>query len=116
MDAAGQLTIDDAIADCERESRRAETAAGGDLERIGDSFAWGWTLLELLERQGWGIHVTAPFAGQIDAAGTPGVVVIATHPAIDGLEIKIAGRTVADCATPLTIECGRYARAVRTAR
>jgi hypothetical protein len=116
MGAAGQISIDDAIDECERESMLAETAAGGDLERLGESHAWGWTLISMLERQGWLIHVAAPFAGAIDGDGTPGIMVVAAHPDVVDYEIKLQGRTVADCATPLLIEAGKWTRTIANAR
>jgi hypothetical protein len=117
VETPGQITIDDAILECERNDRLAEVDGGEtELEQLGESYAFGWIILELLEKAGWLVHVTAPFAGQLDGEGTRGVLVIARHPLLDGIELLVSGRTVADCATPLLMESGKYIRKIANAR
>jgi hypothetical protein len=114
LDVSRQITIDDAILECERDRRLAEQDGPIELERIGESFEFGWLILELLERAGWLVHVTFAFAGQLDGEGTRGILVIAAHPDV-GLPVEVTGRTVADCATPLLIETGKHARTIANA-
>lgn len=112
LDVPQQITIDDAALECERQQR---LAASCDLERLGGSFEYGWVILELLVQVGWYVHVTTPFAGQVDGDGTRGVMVVARHPLLDGVDLRVTGRTVADCATPLMIEAGKYIRKIANA-
>jgi hypothetical protein len=86
-----------------------------ELEQLGESDGFGWLILELLERAGWLVHVTTPFAGQLDGDGTRGILVVAAHPDV-GLPVEVQGRTVADCATPLLVETGKHVRAIANAR
>jgi hypothetical protein len=116
LDVPGQITIDDAILECERDRRLAEQDGPIELERIGESFEFGYVILGLLGQQGWLVHVRAPFAGAIDGEGTRGIVVHAAHRYADVPDLMVEGRTVADCATPLMIECGKYTRAIVAAR
>jgi hypothetical protein len=116
LDVPGQITIDDAIDDCERQAALSDHADGGDLERLGETTAYGYLILELLERNGWAVHVRAPFAGAIDGDGTPGVVILAAHRFAEIPDLKFTGRTVADCAPQLMIEAGKYVRVIANAR
>jgi hypothetical protein len=118
MDVPAQITLDDAIADVERQQllEGAGDVDLGNLERLGESDGFGYVILDLLERAGWFVHVTVPFAGQIDNDGTRGVLVLARHPDLDGIEIAVTGRTVADCATPVMVEAGKYTRKLANAR
>jgi hypothetical protein len=115
LDAPGQITIEEAVLECERDQRLAEASGPGELERIGDSFEFGYVILELLEKAGWFVHVTVPLGGQIDGDGTRGVMVLAVHRYADVPPLEVCGRTVADCAAPLMIEAGKYLRAIRNA-
>jgi hypothetical protein len=118
LDVPGQITIDDALFECERQQRLAEQefVPTGDLERLGDSDAYGELIRRLLELQGWSIHVRAPFSGEIDDAGTHGVMVIAAHRYADVLPVQLLGRNLAACAPQLMVECGKYTRAIVAAR
>lgn len=71
----------------------------GELERIGESDGLGWMLLELLERNGWTVHVRPAFAG--------GILVVGSHPRL-GFEVKCDGPRVADAAVPFFLECARW--------
>lgn len=117
MDVPGQITIDDAILEVERQQLLDEGEADlGNLERLGESDGFGWVVLGLLEKAGWRIHVTRPFAGQIDDKGTPGILAIARHPDLDGVELTALGRSAADVATPMMIEADKYTRKLVNAR
>lgn len=87
-----------------------------DLELLAETDAYGWVILELLEVNGWLVHVRAPFAGAIDEYGTPGVVVHAAHRFVDVPAITITGRSVAECAPQLLVEAGRHVRTIANAR
>lgn len=102
LDVPGQMSIDD--------------AAGSDLEQLGDLPEFGWVILELLDQNGWSVHVRAPFAGAIDDEGTPGVMILAAHRYADIPDLRIVGRTVADCAPQLMVEAGKYVPAIARAR
>jgi hypothetical protein len=72
----------------------------GSLERLGDSFEFGSLLLQLLETPnaetgdpGWTIYIRRAFAGD-------GVLLIGTHPLLDGVEVKAEGASVAAAAVP----------------
>ena len=118
---ATQITIDDAIADVEREQRLADHADGRDVLTLGDHAAWveqnegvGWIVLgELNRRDGFCIAILPPFAGAIDDEGTPGIMISATHPELPGVEIKILGRNVDECIPQLLVEIERLALADR---
>jgi hypothetical protein len=94
----------------------AEDDPPDDLEQLGDSHAYGWTLLELLDQAGWHVHVTVPLAAQLDRDPEPGIMVRARHPLLDGVDLVMHGATVADCATPLMLQAGRQIRALAAAR
>jgi hypothetical protein len=116
VETPGQITIDDAILESERANRVGDQDGPIELERLGESFEFGWLILELLENAGWLVHVTVPFAGQLDGKGTRGVMVVARHELLDGVDLRVTGRTVADCATPLLVESGKYIRLIASAR
>lgn len=87
-----------------------------EIERLGESPEFGWRLLELLEQQGWLVHVTTPFAGAIDGEGTSGILVVCAHPDVPGGPIQVCGRSVADCAVPLMLEASRWIPHIAAAR
>jgi hypothetical protein len=112
----GQITIEEAVLECEREQRLAEASGPTDPQRLGESFEFGYVILGLLEKAGWFVHVTVPLGGQIDGEGTRGVMVLAVHRFADVPPLEVCGRTVADCATPLMVEAGKYLPAIRNAQ
>lgn len=116
LDVKGQITLEQAIDEVERQ-RGLDVAdgAGHDIERLGEAPEYGWVILGLLEQNGWLVHITKPLGGQIDGEGTPGILVIARHRHLPLVEIKLDGRTVAECAPQLLVETGRYLRLIRNA-
>lgn len=60
----------------------------------------GYLLLELLDLDGWSVHVRRAFAGE-------GVALIAAR---GSLTVAMQGPSVADAAPFLVIECARYRR------
>lgn len=81
------------------------------MERLGDSSAFGFTLLELVGQAGWEIVRTTPFAGaELDGDDAPiegghaGVLVIASR---NGYEIRKTGKTLAEAAVKVFHEAAR---------
>lgn len=86
-----QLSFDDLEPD--------EPLSLGSMERIGESFAFGSMLVQLMRASGWVVEETKPFAG-LDETGehNAGVLIIAR---LGALEIKRVGATLADVAIDL---------------
>lgn len=97
----GQLTIDEEL--IALNERTYDSL--GSMERLGDSFEFGYMLLELLSLSGWQVNITTPFAG-MDETGEhrAEVLVIATR---GPLEVKRIGETVASVAADLFGEAMR---------
>lgn len=97
----GQLTIDEEL--IALNERGYESL--GSMERLGDTFEFGYMLLELLSLSGWQVAVTTPFAG-MDETGErrAEVLVIASR---GPLEVRRIGETVAAVATELFGEAMR---------
>lgn len=87
-----------------------------ELQPLADLPEFGRLLLQLLEQQGWLVHVTVPFAGIIDAAGTRGIMVICAHPDVVGPPIRVTGRELADCAIPVLKQASRAIPEIAAAR
>ncbi|MFL5954776.1 MAG: hypothetical protein ACJ76I_11790 [Gaiellaceae bacterium] len=114
VDVPHQLTTEEMLESSDREQLLAETTAGPDMERLGESDAYADVIFKLHEQAGWRIHFMTPFAGVIDDAGTVGVLMIAAHPDV-GLPIEITGRRCADCAMPLLLEAQKHVRTIANA-
>lgn len=113
----GQISIDEAL-EWERQQLLDEQERGSvdELERLGESEAYGHVILLLLNQAGWLVHVTRPFAGQLDGDGTSGIMVVAAHTEADVPDIRICGRRLADVAPQLLVETGKHIRAISAAR
>ena len=70
------------------------------MERLGESPAFGFELLDLLGRGGWVVAVLPAFAGD-------GVMVIASR---NGYEVRRSGATVAEIAPKVFAEATRVQR------
>ena len=101
-----QITIEEAIADCEREQRLADHADGRDVLTLGDHAAWveqnegvEWIVLGEFNRSfGCDVAIVPPLGGAIDDRGTNGIAVVISHPLmLPGEEIRVLGRNVAEC-------------------
>jgi hypothetical protein len=55
----GQLTIDEELIALNERSYDSL----GSMERLGETFEFGYMLLELLSVSGWQVNITKPFAG-----------------------------------------------------
>lgn len=77
------------------------------LERLGESPAFGYALLELLGLAGWEVAVTKPFAGTLEAGKKPGVLVIVAR---EGHEIRRTGESVAAVACEVLQEAATIQR------
>lgn len=112
----GQISIDEAL-EWERQQLLDGQERGSDeLERLCETEAYGHVILLLLNQAGWLVHVTRPFAGQLDGDGTSGIMVVAAHTEADVPDVRICGRTIADVAPQLLVETGKHIRAISAAR
>lgn len=75
----------------------------GSMERLGETFEFGYMLLELLTLGGWQVVVTKPFAGQDDQGhgDRAGVLVIAER---GPYEVRRVGASVATVASDVFCE------------
>lgn len=97
----GQLTIDEELIALNERSYDSL----GSMERLGETFEFGYMLLNLLSISGWQVAVPKPFAGLDESGERPaGVLVIATR---GPLEVKRIGESVAAVATDLFGEAMR---------
>ena len=90
-----QLSFDDVDLDEFDESEEIDL---GSMQRLGESFEFGYMLLQLLELAGWQVAITRPFAGVDETLEHAGVLVIAER---GPFEVRRVGETVAHVASDL---------------